>query len=319
MRDGCWHDGRSLGQKLGVSRAAVWKAITKLCNYGVAINRSQPKGCQLVAPLVLLEKESIDPQLDDPAIKLEVLETVSSTNDYLSRFSVGYGCAVCVAEHQRKGRGRFDRTWFSPFAQNIYASMAIDSPLALTALQGFSLVVGLSLCDALERATKLATHTLQLKWPNDLVVSAQKLAGVLVEIQAQQQGSCRIIMGMGVNVNMREVDSAGCQAIKQPWCSLSQCVGHSLDRNTLVASMVNTLRKDIALFEAFGMTPFMSRWQARDALYEQTIAVVYQGVVTTGVALGIDTYGQLQLRTPTGLQVFSSGEVSQVQKEGIAS
>ena len=203
LSDGQYHDGTSIGNQLNITRAAVWKVIKKLEQYNVPLTSSKGKGYQLELPLTLLDPDKIKSKLRHRAIEIDVVEKVASTNDYLKQFmEKNKKIRVCLAEMQTQGKGRLDRQWYSPFGENIYLSMLCPFDKDLSELSGLSLVASLAICRALESMIDFKNHQLKVKWPNDILVNQRKLAGMLIEVQAESNRSCQVVIGVGINVNM---------------------------------------------------------------------------------------------------------------------
>ena len=208
LSDGEYHDGVTLGKQLGVSRAAVWKMIKKLIHYGIHIEAVKGRGYVLREPLILLDRMQIIESCSVPQLRasqIEILESVSSTNDYLKKFKSPASVKFCLAEHQLGGRGRLQRQWYSPFGRNIYLSCLYSFQKDISELAGLSLVTSLAILKALRNW--VADEKLAVKWPNDIFFENKKLAGSLIEIQAETHGVSQVIIGIGLNVNMASLVS----------------------------------------------------------------------------------------------------------------
>lgn len=84
-------------------------------------------------------------------------------------------------------------------------------------LEGLSLVVGLAVLRALE---SLGVRDAGLKWPNDLLQGGKKIAGILLELSGDPADLCHVVIGIGINVNMKTATDIG-----QPWTSLREALG----------------------------------------------------------------------------------------------
>ena len=262
LSDGQYHDGTSIGKKCGITRAAVWKIIKKFEEYGIEIQSVKGKGYLLKTPLILLDAHKIKKNIKKSSIIIDVLEKVASTNDYLkNHFSQDNKIKICISEMQSKGRGRFNRQWHSPFGQNIYFSCAYSFQKDMSELSGLSLITGLGVCNAIESITQL--NSLSIKWPNDIVVYQQKIAGILIDIHAESNGFCNAIIGIGINVNMQH---AAKKEIDQPWSSLQKITGNYIDRNLLCAALINFLINYLERFSTFGLSDFIDEWKEKDCL-----------------------------------------------------
>lgn len=257
--------------------------------------------------IILLDPQKITHLLANEAVQIEVFETVESTQ-YLKKYmQKKKDIQVCIAEMQSLGRGRLNRQWHSPFGQNIYLSLLYPFQKDISELSGLSLVVGLALCHAIE--TVIGTkEEMGIKWPNDMVVATQKIAGILIEIQAESNGFCQAIIGIGVNVNMQEADN---DKITQAWSSLQQLSGVYIDRNTVCAELIRQLLSYLERFSSSGLNFFLEEWQQRDVLYLQPVTLISGNQEYSGIGHGIDAHGHLCLKMADGsVQSFSSGDTT---------
>lgn len=306
LNDGHYHDGTSLGQKLGMTRSAIWKAIKKLEAYDIKIDSVKAKGYALLEPLTLLNEKNIKKHIPKQ-IKLTVFESVGSTNTYL-KSHLSPHIHVCLAEQQTQGKGRLDRTWHAPFGQNISLSCAYPFQKDISELAGLSLVISLSI----QKALQLYQYPLPLlvKWPNDLIYDNQKLAGILIEMQAESNGISHAVIGIGLNVNMLHEDD-----IHQAWTSLRKMTGHYIDRDQLSIHLINTLLNDLATFEEKGLDHFIEEWKAVDYLANKTITIKNGEHKIHGRYRGVSPLGHLLLELEGGsIKPFSAGDTTLVKK-----
>ncbi len=306
LSDGAIHSGESLAGELGVSRTAVWKQVRKLLDKGIRIETIRGRGYQLAAPMDLLTAEGVRHALGAGVrsrVALRVHDQVDSTNtDITRRWQAGErGVLVSIADSQQQGRGRRGRTWQSPPGQNLYMSVGISLGCGFTGLEGLSLVAGLALLKAL---ADLGLTTPLLKWPNDVLIGGEKLAGILIELQGELEGAVRVIVGIGVNVHMEEVE-----AVDQPWTSLTRCAP-DIDwrRDHLAGTTLNRLLDHLAVFEASGFDKYAEEWNGYDALLGQKLIATSGGLA--GIGRGVDTSGSYLLETPEGVKRISAGEIS---------
>jgi BirA family biotin operon repressor/biotin-[acetyl-CoA-carboxylase] ligase len=301
--------GEAIGAELGCSRTAVWKHVEALRQLGIEVDAVAGQGYLLKEPLELLDRSSILAALD-PAVRqklrgLEIEASVDSTNSALHRLAVDEQHATAIlAEHQTSGRGRRGRKWYSPYGKNIYLSMGWRFDQSMSELGCLSLLVALSVAQALHRAG-LKGH--RVKWPNDLLLDGRKLCGCLVEVQGDAQGPCNAVMGVGINVRMPANGAAS--AIDQPWTDLqSRLPGCS--RNVLAALLLEELTAQLYLFAEQGFAPFRDQWEQMDGLKGRVITVYGGSGAVAGTAVGIDARGALMLDTGTEVLSLHSGEVS---------
>ncbi|RDX38728.1 bifunctional biotin--[acetyl-CoA-carboxylase] ligase/biotin operon repressor BirA [Vibrio campbellii] len=302
LSDGGFHSGEGLGQGLGISRAAIAKHIKGLNDWGVDIYRIQGRGYQLAQPLQLLDEERLQAQLDTP---LELISVIDSTNQYLlDRVNDSVKGRVCLAEYQAKGRGRRGRQWISPFGTNLYLSMYWRLDAGMAAAMGLSLVVGIAAVEAIE---SLGIDGVKLKWPNDIYYQDKKLAGILVEMSGQAGGAAHLVIGMGLNIGMPDMQPE----IDQPWTTLNQVSdGVLIDRTQLAIKLIEHWKNALEEYEMAGLVGFVDRWNRLDNFIGRSVKLLMGPREIHGVVKGIDQQGGVVLETENGLETYIGGEIS---------
>lgn len=308
LAKGQFISGQTLGAELGISRAAVSKHVKCLTDMGLDIYSVTGKGYKLATPLSLLTKADMIKHLDAEWLdtKVDVHFTIDSTNSYLLRripnqVKVGQ---VCVAESQQAGRGRRGRQWISPFGSHVYMSMYWYLEQGMSAAMGLSMVTALAVSDAIHC---LYGIDVELKWPNDIYISGVKLAGILIELEGQALEPCHCIIGIGLNVKM-PMDAAN--DISQPWTDLQSHVGQSIDRNELVAVIINSLRYRLKQHAKEGMMSMLDDWHLRDVFLNKPVKLITGEKYTIGICRGINGQGALLLEQDGQIKPIYGGEVS---------
>ncbi|MCL6417799.1 bifunctional biotin--[acetyl-CoA-carboxylase] ligase/biotin operon repressor BirA [Aestuariirhabdus sp. Z084] len=307
LRDGQFHSGDAIGERLGVGRAAVWKQLKRLQDLGLDLDSVKGRGYRLAPGTELLDRGHITRALDDGLmpIKLDLFSTLDSTNEYVLAQECAAKGYFCMSEHQSAGRGRRGRQWCSPFGANLYLSCLWEFAEGVAALEGLSLAVGLAVQRAIARETGSYMH---LKWPNDLLWQGRKLAGILLEISGDPAGECRVVIGVGVNFRLTKAQR---DLVDQPCADLSELPGKLPSKNRFAASLISELLRVLSSFERHGFKPFMDEWSQYDAFKGQVISVqVGSGQWCEGVSHGVDQHGALQVDTDKGLISYRGGEVS---------
>lgn len=310
LADGEFHSGEGLGERLGVTRAAVWKRLQSLLTLGIPIETSRGRGYRLQGGrLDLLNREQILQGVGTPATELlgafSCFDEIESTNSFLLTQG-GHG-DVCVAERQTAGRGRRGRQWFSPYGRNIYFSVRWHFDQGVAALEGLSLAVGVLLAETL---AQVGLKKVELKWPNDLLYEGRKLGGVLVEVGGDLTGECVVVIGIGLNVSMSDVISPDDETlISQPWIDLKQ-LGVDCSRNMLCSSIISSLLPALQIFPREGFIAYRARWENRCAFLGQKISVHVPACVRHGILLGVDQQGGLRVMVDGGEVTFAGGEIS---------
>ncbi|MBL1417858.1 MAG: bifunctional biotin--[acetyl-CoA-carboxylase] synthetase/biotin operon repressor [Moritella sp.] len=302
LADGEFHSGEALGVTLGVSRMAVSKQIKVLETIGLDVFKVTGKGYKLSAPLQLLDAEQI---AAGSGVTVESHQVLGSTNQHLlDKAALLQKGHSCFAEYQTAGRGRRGKKWVSPYGSHLYTSTYWSLDAGIQAASGLSLVIGIAVARTL---TDLGIANTQLKWPNDVYVDGQKIAGVLVEIIATAGGECHLVIGLGLNVNMPL--QAGLE-IDQAWTDINQQLPHAIDRNALASRYLTHLIKVLTDFESFGFGHFVEEWNCCDAFRDSPVVLTIGNNKKYGIAKGIDHSGALLLEIDGVISPFVGGEVS---------
>ena len=250
-----------------------------------------------------LDHEKILAQLPRSLFEIIIKPIVDSTNTYLKGLENQSNYLVCIAEQQTRGRGRLNRTWLSPFGENIYCSIKLPYNGQLEKIAGFSLAICIGAHQILNELVQ--KEGLKIKWPNDLLYRGKKISGILIEIEKNLNNEISLIIGIGINVNMM----TSSEDIIQAWTSLKAITGEELDRNEIVSSLLNHLTGTIEQFFKQGLEPFIEYYTKHDFLFDKVIKVENAAEVYQGKAKGIDASGRLQIETENqAIMSFCSGE-----------
>lgn len=302
LADGEFHSGEQLGERLGMSRAAINKHMQTLRDWGVDVFTVPGKGYSLPEPIELLDEQKIAGQIEQG--RITVLPVIDSTNQYLlDRLDELKSGDACVAEYQQAGRGRRGRKWFSPFGANLYLSMYWRLEQGPAAAIGLSLVIGIVIAEVLQ---SLGADNVRVKWPNDIYLQDRKLSGILVELTGKTGDAAQIVSGAGINLVMRRVES---DIVNQGWISLQEA-GVFIDRNTLTARLVKALRTGLQLFEQEGLTPYLPRWEKLDNFISRPVKLIIGDKEIFGISRGIDAQGALLLEQDGVIKPWVGGEIS---------
>lgn len=302
LSDGEFYSGELLGEMMGMSRAAINKHIQTIRDWGIDIFTVTGKGYSLPAPMQLLDEAVILKHLPEGGVT--VLPVVDSTNQYiLERLDTLSSGDACLAEYQQSGRGRRGRQWFSPFGANLYLSLYWRLEQGPAAAVGVSLVIGIVMAEVLH---KLGADGVRVKWPNDLYLKDRKLAGILVELTGKTGDAANLVIGAGINLQMREPAP---DTINQGWINLQEA-GIEINRNTLASTLISELRSALAVFELQGLEPFIPRWEKLDNYFNRPIRLIIGNREIHGIDRGIDRQGALLLEADGLITPYIGGEIS---------
>ena len=199
--------------------------------------------------------------------------------------------AIVVADHQTAGRGRLGRSWEAPPGTAVLFSILLKPPSERVVPQ-LSLVAGIAVADTIERALGLSV---QIKWPNDVMLRRRKVAGCLAEARDDA-----VVLGIGVNVNQTQAQlppNAG---------SLRSLTGPEWDREAILSVLLEDLERRYTAWRAGGLDALYEGLGPRDFLRGRRVSV--DG--TSGVATMINREGRLEIEVGHGdVVTVDSGEV----------
>lgn len=196
--------GEDIGKRLDVSRAAVWKDIKKLREEGYDIEAVTHRGYRLIHPEVMYNQAEIINNMQTKIMGQNVYfyQSIDTTNNRareLAYEGAPEGTLV-VAEQQTAGRGRRGRVWESAADSGIWMSLVLRPEIMPAQASVLTLLCGLAVAEALEEETDLS---MQIKWPNDILMDGKKVAGILTEMDCEMTQVHFVIPGIGINVNTR--------------------------------------------------------------------------------------------------------------------
>jgi len=308
LADGKFHSGEAIARHFNVSRATVWNALQHAGQLGIEVFSVPGRGYKLPQPLILLDEQAISSTLGEygTTLQIEVHDHLPSTNSYLMQNINAARHATCVAANlQTDGRGRRGRSWHAGLGASLTFSLLWRFQCGASALSGLSLAVGIALMRSLH---ELGISSSQLKWPNDVLINREKLAGILIELQGDMEGPSTAVIGMGINLKLPDNLK---QQIDQPVTDLASVFNGELNPNHLLATLLKHLADVLTAFEQGGFAALRDEWTQHHAYHEQNVRMLMpDGREIHGVVKGITEDGSLLVTTAEGVQRFISGEIS---------
>jgi BirA family biotin operon repressor/biotin-[acetyl-CoA-carboxylase] ligase len=174
-----------------------------------------------------------------------------------------------------------------------------------SSLSGLSLAVGVALIRTLHH---LGVGDAQLKWPNDVLISGKKLAGILIELSGDMEGPSAAVIGVGINF---QLPPDMVQQIDQPVIDLAQTSAQSVSQSRLLGLLLNHLANVLGQFEQYGFACVREEWITYHAYHQQPVRMLMpNGLEAHGIVRNVAEDGILMVETPLGVQRFSAGEIS---------
>ncbi|APG26573.1 biotin--[acetyl-CoA-carboxylase] ligase [Syntrophotalea acetylenivorans] len=293
--------GAEMSRVLGVSRTAVWKHIEQLRTLGYQIEAVTARGYRLRTSPDLLLPAELQTGLQTKVVGRELVyfTDTDSTNDRahdLAKNGAEEGTVV-IAESQQAGKGRLGRRWTSPAGVNLYASIILRPPIAPRYASQLTFLSSAAVARAIVDITGL---TPTVKWPNDVLLDGCKVAGLLNELDAETERIRYLVLGVGVNVNMKAEQFP--DDLRYPASSLAIARGQEVSRLLFTRTLLEHLDQLYDQYRREGFQPILQAWQGFFALTGRQVEVDCQGRLLQGQVVGLDDDGALLLQMADGRQ-----------------
>ncbi|MCW5830652.1 MAG: biotin--[acetyl-CoA-carboxylase] ligase [Deltaproteobacteria bacterium] len=291
---GGFHSSAELTEKLGVTRAAMSKAVARLRDRGYGIESKASVGYALESLPDRLYPELIQHGLETQFAGQEIVwfEKTDSTNTQAARLA-DKGAAegvLVVAESQSAGRGRLGRSWVSPAGLNFYGSFVLRPSLAPVAAAQVTLLSGLCVARSIEAVSGVRPR---IKWPNDVLIGDRKVSGVLTESSSELDRINWIVLGIGVNLNVEKFPAE----LKDIATSVRIESGNRVDRAAFARRLCMELEAHYLRFVTQGFAPFRDDWERFARMAGEEVRVGTGTETVEGRSLGLDSDGFLQVET----------------------
>ena len=219
--------------------------------------------------------------LSDGYWRVSVIDEIDSTQNYLRTSSPKPGDLI-TAEYQTAGRGRLDRKFIAKKSSALLFSLYLEPKIENEKLGYLSLLVGASVAKTLNEIT--GSKIFECKWPNDIVCNGYKIAGMLAE-----KTNSGVIVGVGINISSSKEELPVSHA-----SSVLLETGEEVNRNTLLAKVLNDLGRELADWESG--KDLTSHYRELSATLGREVQVeIPGGESLAAVALDIDSTGALHL------------------------
>ncbi len=303
--------GADLARMLGISSDLLGQHVEALRALGYEIEASPHLGYRLRRAPDALHPDDLLSRLGTTHVigrEIRVFQETTSTNDLVELLARGGAKEgeVVLAEAQTRGRGRHGRTWVSPAGKGLWLSVLLRPKLRIESVTQLTIAAAVALSRAIRNQTELRP---EIKWPNDLLFSGKKVAGILTELSAEPGAIKHVVVGIGVNVNLSVSDfPADLQSVAT---SLSIECGHVLDRAALAAAILRELDADYARVNRGHFEALADEWESQCATLGRAVTIQVGQRRFRGQAESLDASGALLLRTSHGhLERISAGDVT---------
>lgn len=211
---------------------------------------------------------------------------------------------LVFTDNQKGGKGRGARTWYSSPERSLTFSIILYPELNSLSLGWYPLLAGLSIIEALSRFNLSAN----LKWPNDLSIKGEKLAGILCESKIKGKRIRALVMGIGLNVN--EIKQDFPPELEGSVTSMLLASHQFFRREKVLAEILNSLEMHLDQFQTNGPDKIRSKWLHYCHHLNSIISFHRGNKTVTGKFLGLGPNGEARLLIKNEEVLFSSGEVA---------
>lgn len=308
LNKGVYFSGEEIAQKLEVSRTAVWKAVKALRNEGYDISAVTNRGYSLSEKTDILSPQGIRKYLKSDYLNMDitVLSTIKSTNLYvrekaISGQSEGY---TVFANEQTEGRGRYGRSFFSPYGTGIYMSVLLrpDNYSTQQAVR-ITTMAAVAMCEAIEA---VSGEIAQIKWVNDIYVNDKKVCGILTEGSFDLESGIMEYAVLGVGVNVYYPEGGFPKELNQTVGAIFNSTNNDM-KNKLAADFINRFMK---YYTSGEQKAYIQKYRRRCFVIGKQITVISKGQTRKALAIDVDDECGLLVRYEDGKEeCLSSGEI----------
>jgi BirA family transcriptional regulator, biotin operon repressor / biotin---[acetyl-CoA-carboxylase] ligase len=304
--------GGRIAREIGVSRSTVWRWITRLRELGVKVKGKPASGYFLEQVPDILTADTLRQRLRGSLFGKHIIHffKVDSTN----RVALDLGHAgepegvVVLAEEQTDGRGRSGRSWHSERAAGIYVTLLLRPRLAPVQAPLLTMMAGLSAHTAVQRVTGLSVD---LKWPNDLLIQGKKVGGILTEMHAEPTLVRFVIVGIGINVNQQKFPGE----LAASSTSLRIETGSGQSRLEVLVQLLREFERDYKELVNDGPAKMLKRFEATSSFARGKRVRVTNGKDSfAGVTAGLEDSGLLRVTRENGeITTVIAGDVTEIR------
>lgn len=300
--------GQALAKKAGISRSAVWKQISALRSYGYSVESRHGLGYRLSGQTDLPLPWELARVLNTSFVGKNVVfrQRTDSTQKIALSLAIkpdSHGTVV-IAEQQASGRGRQKRKWLSPKG-GIWLSVVLKPDIPTAKIAMLSFAAALAVCEAI-RAIGLDAR---LKWPNDVMICNKKVAGILLDISAEEDQVNHAVIGIGINANV-DASAISARLNGTKVTSISDELGHVASRLTLTRALLENLERWYLDIEHRGTGMIVREWKKNSDMLGRKVSVKQNNRTIHGLAADINDDGSLLLRTDNGDSNVVSGDIN---------
>lgn len=313
-RTDSYFSGNELADELNVSRSAIWKAVEKLRADGYEIDAITNNGYRLLGEPDRLSVSAILAELPGPIranYNVVVLESIDSTNDGLRRRAeeAAPEGTVLLAETQTRGRGRLNRSFYSPRQSGVYMSLLLRPTIDPRQSLLITTAAAVAVAEAIETCCGGET---KIKWVNDIFMNGKKVSGILTEASLNLESGRLDYAVLGVGINLTEPEGGWPDELKEiAGSALARKTGLQGLRSRIAGTFLARFR---TYYDDLPAKAYLAAYRERSLLIGKRILTDDGRTQRPATALAIDDDFRLIVRYDDSAgnetAALSTGEVS---------
>jgi BirA family biotin operon repressor/biotin-[acetyl-CoA-carboxylase] ligase len=304
--------GARIAKEIGVSRSTVWRWVQRLRALGVKVKGQTATGYFLEQTADILTPDMLRQRLKGSLFGKRIYHFFKTDSTNRVALELGHAGeaegAVVLAEEQTAGRGRAGRAWHSDRAVGIYMTVLLRPRLAPVQAPLLTMMAGLSARSAVQAVTGL---TVDLKWPNDLLIGGKKVGGILTEMHAEPGQIRFVIVGIGLNVNQEKFSGE----LAETATSLRVETGKAQSRMELLVRLLREFESDYNRLLREGVASVVARFEEVSTYAKGKRVRVTNGTQSyAGTTAGLGPEGLLQVQRDDGqVMTVIAGDVAEAR------
>ncbi len=238
--------------------------------------------------------------------RINHFKKIDSTNSYLlqqAKINQASEFDLIVADEQTSGRGRNNRKWHS-YSKNLHFSFLLKPKIAINKICQLSFLSTIALGNVIDNLSNQVQKNINIsyKWPNDLLINNQKIAGILIEGNLIQNDYQFLVVGIGVNINKNPLDTIF------PATNLAE--------HQIVIDKMEFLRLFLEQFSLlyqswldFGFAILRKIWIKKAFKYGEYLQLTIDNQKIEGIFKDIDEIGNLLLEQNNIIKIINFAEI----------
>ena len=285
--------GQDMSDILKISRVAVWKDIKKIRSLGYKIESKQNIGYRLVdsskLPLPWEIKEDLNTEF--LGNRIYYFNTIDTTQNFAMNIASkkNEDGSVVISKKQTGGKGRMNRKWKSPVG-GIWMSIIIHPKFDITYATLVPIATSLAICIAIEKTLKINT---KLKWPNDVTVKGEKVAGVLINASMISNQIENMVLGIGINFKINPNELRNSIKKTPNFYGVATLVKKNQNMSPLVKQFLYELENVLQLINSGQIKKIINGWTKRSSTIGRNVSILTNEGHKSGKAVRIDNEGGL--------------------------